>query len=605
MCFLDRLIFILSFFDKIGWADLSIIFRIYYQGLALDLSAVAYICSLPFLAYWVSSFSNKSFNRSALRIYTFAVLLFFYLTTFININIYKEWGDKISKRAIDALFEDAVGAFASAGSGPIIFPILGITLSIGLTYFLFRHLQKFMTNRPFGSIWTQLVQFIFFAFLLFSFIRGGYGKAPINQSRAYFSSNSFYNHAAVSTQWSLLREYFSRNQKMRSPYKYFDNIEVAQNLVKPVFYANPDSSIKILTTDKPNIVIIVLESFVGDLIESMGGEGGITPHFEHLIKKGVFFDQVYAASDRSDKGLIGVFSGFPAQGPESIIKYIDKHENLPGIAQELHQSGYHSSFYHGGQSEFYNMKSYMLTHGVDKVVDIYNFNPLTPRTPWGVYDHLVFNRMIEDLRTEKQPFFSSIFTLVNHEPFELDVEYKFGKNNNVNKFKSTAYYTDQSVKDFINQSQKEDWYNNTLFILIADHGHRLPAEKWDISHPNRFHIPMLFFGEVIKPEFRGRKVSTIGNQTDLAVTLLNQVNLPFQRYHWSRDLLNPTTNPIAFYNSKDAFGVVDSNQILSYDRVGDIINLVGNKNLPPAQNDSLLNMAKAYYQLVYDDFMKY
>lgn len=605
MCFIDRLIFIASFFNKVDWSDFAIIFRIYYQGLALDLSVTAYICVLPFLVSNIFSFSNRIFKYRFLKIYTFVVLVLFYLITFINLNIYREWGDKISKRAIDAIFEDAFGAFASAGSGPIILPILFLVITIGLCYLLFLYLLKFVRHQPIQLIWVQVIQFILFSFLLFSFIRGGYGKAPINQSRAYFSPISFYNHAAVSTQWSLLREYFTRNQKMRSPYNYFEDSNRAKDLLKPVFYSNPDSSMKILTTDRPNIVLIVLESFVADLIKSMGGQSGVTPHFERLIKRGVLFDQVYAASDRSDKGLIGVFSGFPAQGPESIIKYIDKHEHLPGITQELHQGGYHNSFYHGGQSEFYNMKSYMLTHGVERVVDNYNFNPLTSRTAWGVYDHIVFNKMLEDLNKENQPFFSSIFTLVNHEPFELEGKYKFGRNSNVNKFKSTAYYTDQSINDFIKKAEKEKWYKNTLFIFIADHGHRLPSEKWDISHPNRFHIPMLFYGEVIKPEYRGLKVSNIGNQTDLAATLLNQVNLSVQRYPWSRDLLNSTTSSIAFYNSKDAFGVINSRQMLSYDRVGNLVNFIGNKKYPFAQNDSLVHLAKAYYQLVYEDFMKY
>src|SRR5690606_18783482 len=125
-------------------------------------------------------------------------------------------------------------------------------------------------------------------------------------------------------------------------------------------------------------------------------------------------------------------------------------------------------------------------------------------------------------------------------------------------------------------------------------GHRLPTEKWEISHPNRFHIPLLLFGEVIKPEYRGLKNHKIGNQSDLATTLLNQVDLPMKRYPWSRDLLNPTTNSSAFYNSKDAFGMINSNQILSYDRIGNLLNYVGNKNYPTAKNDSLLNLAKAY-----------
>ncbi len=606
MSFLDRLIFIVSFNDKVNFSNFKDVLRIFYHGLPLDFSVVSYICVLPFLGYLVlNHYSNEILKRKLLNAYTFVVLIFYQIITFANVNIYREWGDKISKRAIDAIAEDAAGAAASAESTPILIPVLGIVLLTAGGYWLYLRLFK-SVHFPKKLVWWKLgIQFFIGGLFLFGFIRGGFGRAPLNPSKAYFSSNTFYNHAAVNTHYALLREYFTRNQRMRSPYKYFPSDAEAKALIAPAFTEVADSSFNILKTKKPNVVVLVLESFVADLIHSMGGEKGITPHFEELISQGLFFDHIYSASDRSDKGIVGIFSGFPAQGPESIIKYIDKHENMPAIGQEFHNAGYKTSFYHGGQSEFYNFKSYMLAHGIDKVVDIMNFNPLLPRTSWGVYDHVVFERMIEDLDDVDQPFFSSIFTLVNHEPFELNDEYKFGKDNNVNKFKSTAYYTDQAIHEFLETAKTKDWYNNTLFVLVADHGHRLPTEKWDINRPQRFHIPLLFFGEPIKAEYRGKKINKIGNQTDLAKSLLNQLNLPTDRYRWSRDLFNSSFPEIAFYNSKDAFGVINKDEVISYDRVGNRINFNSNEQYPKGKADSLLNMAKAYYQEVYEDFMKY
>lgn len=606
ICFIDRLLFIISFFEKIGWSHFREIFRIYYHGLNLDFSAAAYICALPFLGYCIASFFPKfKLSRKLLDAYTFFVLLLFFVVSFININVYREWGDKISKRAVDAFMASPSGAVASAESTPIFIPILGMIVFIAGTYFLYK---RWFSKLTFGHIkpyWGQALRLLLGAFLLFTFIRGGYGRATLNPSKAYFSEEAFYNHAAVSTQWALLRDYFKSSTLKRSPYQYFPANESQAARLKPVFSHNPDSTVSILKTERPNIVFILLESFVGDLIESMGGEKGVTPNFEKLIQQGVFFDRIYAASDRSDKGIIGAFSAFPAQGPESVIKYIDKHENMHAFMQELDSAGYHNSFYHGGQSEFYNIKSYMLTHGVAKVVDNANFPPTSERVSWGVPDHLVFNRMLKDLKTEQLPFYASVFTLVNHEPFQLNGPYKFGKDNNANKFRSTAYYTDSVVYDFIEQAKKESWYANTLFVLIADHGHRLPAEKYELSHPNRFHIPLLFFGEAIKPEFRGKRFSHIGNQTDVAATLLQQLQLPSQHYPWSRDLFNPTTAQVAFYNSKDAFGIITPTQTISYDNVGNSINYLANKELPKAQTDSLLTIAKAYYQEVYKEFLKY
>ncbi|WP_099365341.1 LTA synthase family protein [Sphingobacterium sp. 1.A.4] len=605
ICFIDRAVFIASFSEKIGEGGFMDVLEIYWHGLSLDFSVAAYICAIPFLLYFLSYFIPKMrWGLKPLHVYTMLVLILFFLTMFINVNIYREWGDKISKRAVDAVLEDAMGALASAESTPIFIPIMGVILGVGLSYWLYTTLFKNLRYRNFHKPTAVVLLFVLIAGLLFTFIRGGYGRAPLNPSRAYFSSEAFYNHAAVNTQYALLKEYFSSNRRNHSPYLYFEP-EERKEILKPVFTQDQDSSLQILTNTRPNIVLLVLESFTADLVESLGGEKGVSPKLEKIMQQGVSFQHIYATSDRSDKGIIGIFSAFPGQGPESIIKYIDKHENLPGMGQELDSLGYRSAFYHGGQSEFYNMKSFMLAHGVEEVIDNHNFNPLEERSSWGVYDHVVFKRMLKDIQKEKQPFFYSLFTLNNHEPFTLNNGYKFGDKSNADKFRSTAYYTDSVIMDFLEQAKKTAWYKNTLFVLVADHGHRLPSEKFDISHPNRFHIPMVFFGEVIKPAFRGLKVDKIGNQNDLVATLFKQLGIPADRYRWSRDLLDPQTPSIAFYNSKNSFGIIQQDQEISYDHVGNSINYMKNKDYPKAKTDSLLNIAKAYYQEVYQDFMNY
>ena len=196
-----------SFFEKIGWPHFREIFRIYYHGLNLDFSAAAYICALPFLGYCIASFFPKlKLNRKLLDAYTFLVLLLFFVVSFININVYREWGDKISKRAVDAFMASPSGAVASAESTPIFIPILGMIVFIAGAYFLYK---RWFSKLNFGHIkpyWGQALRLLLGAFLLFTFIRGGYGRATLNPSKAYFSEDAFYNRAAVSTQWALRRE---------------------------------------------------------------------------------------------------------------------------------------------------------------------------------------------------------------------------------------------------------------------------------------------------------------------------------------------------------------------------------------------------------------
>ncbi|MBP3942682.1 sulfatase-like hydrolase/transferase [Sphingobacteriaceae bacterium WQ 2009] len=604
MSALDRILFISYFREKITDFSLSTIGEIFYHGFKMDLSLAAYMSVLPFLVYSLTVFI-PAFKVSGkwLSVYTGILLVFFALTSSINLNLYREWGDKISERAIAAFFISPKEAIASTSSSPVLFSVLLILLIIVFGGFLYYLLTSKKSPAPQGSWKTALIRFVVISVFLFSCIRGGYGRATLNSTVAYFSENAFLNHAAVNTHWAFMKDLIAVDRTV-NPYKYFEQPE-AEKILAPVFASEADSSESILTTQRPNVVLVILESFTAGLIESLGGETQVTPNFEKLRSQGLLFDRIYAASDRSDKGIVGIYSGFPAQGPESIIKHIIKHENLPGMGQEMTAAGYASSFYYGGQSEFYNFKSYMLAHGNAKVVDQSSFNQSEINSSWGVYDALVFDRLLKDASSEKKPFFKTLFTITNHEPFELETAYKFGEATIVNKFRSTAYYTDSVVYDFIEKAKLEPWYSNTLFVFVADHGHRLPTSKWSLDEPERFHIPLLFFGEVLKPAQRGRVMHRLGNQTDLVATLFHQLDLPTERYPWSRDLLNPTVKEYAFFNSKDGFGVRSNTQDISFNAVGNIVSYKREKNHSEAANKELLDKAKAYYQEVYRKFLSY
>jgi phosphoglycerol transferase MdoB-like AlkP superfamily enzyme len=222
---------------------------------------------------------------------------------------------------------------------------------------------------------------------------------------------------------------------------------------------------------------------------------------------------------------------------------------------------------------------------------------------WGTYDEKVFLKNLADMDQEKQPFFSTILTLTNHEPFELPSEPHFKGDDVDSKFRSTSFYTDSCLGAYINAAKQKSWYKNTLFVIIADHGHRIPGNLTEYD-PDRYRIPLLFFGEVIKPEFKGSRVNKTGSQTDLAATLLKQLNLDYKRYLWSKDLLNPDTPEFAFFNWDNGFGFANKEQIISFDNIGR--NMISKKNLSGSASDSILTKnGKAYMQEVFRQYLEY
>lgn len=601
--FLERLVFLIYFSEKLKQTPFSETITTFLYGLHLDAAMAGYVSILPllvFLILWI--FPRLRFKTVVPKTYVAVLIILFSLVSVINFNIYREWGSKINSKALDFFFNSTNEAIASSASSPLLLSFFILVLLI-LTGIVFsRYIISYKIPRLKIPVWQKLIAGIFFLAVNFLAIRGGVDLSPINPSMAYFSSKPILNHAAINTEWNLVYDLLHQNFSTKNPYNYFRE-EEAEAIVKELYPSEiKEDTTQILNTRQPNVVLILLESFTADLVESLGGEQGVAPNMEKLISEGLFFNQIYASGDRTDKGVIAVLSGFPSQASRSILKFNSKQEKLPSIALALQKNGYHTSFYYGGQSEFFNIKSYVLGHGYKSLIDKKSFKAAN-LSLWGAFDHFVFEKHVADLGTIPQPFFSTILTLSNHEPFQLPGKAHFVGDSAENKFKSTAYYTDSSLAAYLNTAKTKSWYKNTLFVIVADHGHRLPKGYENYS-PGRFRIPLLFFGDALKPEFKGKVIDKIGNQTDIAATLLNQLGISHAQFKWSTNLSNTDTPGFSFYSYDNGFGFVTKEQTISFDNVSRKI--IYRKNPDNLKADStVLRHGKGYMQKVFQTFLDY
>lgn len=601
LSFLDRVAFIGSIASKID--ERQDIAYTFLYGLRLDFSLAAYLMALPFLFFFIQQFwLRKPVSPWILRLYVMVPTFLFAAITVINLPLYEAWGEKMSKRALVLGMDTMDGVSSSVDMGMVGQAIIVLLIFFGSAHY-FYHLVVVPRATYIQQSWkSMVVLFLVGAAALFTCIRGGYGRATLNQSAVYFSDENKMNHAAVNTYWSFLKDLTKSTKK--NPYRFMDSAE-AERVLLPLRNTAIDSVEQVLTTDRPNVVLVILEGIVAQVFEDLGGEKEIMPGMTQLMREGVNFTRAYAAADRSDKGMVAVLSGFPAQGPESIIKYIPKHEKLPAVGQIFDSLGYATSFYHGGQSEFYNFKSFMLTHGIDRIVDNANFPLQTQRNSWGVYDHVVAKRMLKDLNKDKKPFFSVFYTLVNHEPFDLSPSYRFGNDTKANAYRSTAYYTDTMFSAFVEQIKKEPWYEHTVVVVTSDHGHVYPSEKYGLERPERYHIPLFLFGGALKEEWKGRKIDDVVSQLDIAATLAHFVGESSRRYTYAQDLFAKQRKHTAFFNANGSFGIVNNEGAVSYDTWR---RDVGYSTIPKENvslRDSLIQVAKGYYQTVFEDFLAY
>ncbi|KAA8475183.1 phosphoglycerol transferase MdoB-like AlkP superfamily enzyme [Arcticibacter tournemirensis] len=600
---LERCVFLLYYIHRLKGVSFYEFIQVYFYGAWMDASMAGYICAIPallFVIVWL--FGIKKFPITIVKIYTWLLVGLFSFLTVVNFNIYREWGTKINFRALEFAFGSPAEAFSSSESSPVFLSLFIFAVLTSAGIFLSRLIIEYRIFRG-GNFAIRLLLSVLMLGFNFLAIRGGWQLSPMNESMAYFSLKPLLNYAAVNTEWSLVHDILNNKYNNSNPFKYYSPSE-AKSIVKGLYLKPNTATTDVLTTRTPNVVLIIMESFTGNVVESLDGEKGVAPQTEKLISEGLFFNHIYASGGRTDKGVVAVLSAFPAQGRRSIMKENSKQVKIPALSQSFAGKGYSTSFFYGGESRFFNMRSYLLSHNYQKIVDKSDFDPKDMNSKWGAYDGAVYTRMLSDLKTAQAPFFSTMLTLTNHEPFELPSTPRFKGEEIENKFRSTAYYADSCVGAFIREAKKQSWYKNTLFIIVADHGHYLPRTNLEIFDPQRYRIPLLFFGEVIKPEFRGVKIEKAGSQNDLAATLLNQVAIKSDAYTWSKDLLNPGVAGFAFFNWEHGLGFVSPQQAISYDIVGD--NIVFRQDSANTSSDKLLlKYGKACMQHVYQQYVDY
>jgi len=570
----------------------------FFEGLRLDLSTISYLAIIPLLIFALSTLIPSKKWRIIFTGYQILLIIIISLISVANIRLYKEWGTLVNYRALSYLMYPKE-VFASLTFVSIVFVIIVfiIVLLSGLW------LNKKINNERLENK-QQLVPSLLIAVVLLVIMgigmRGGIQLIPINESSAYFSNNAINNHLSTNSTWFLVNNILENRNDKFNPYIYLSEVE-AKERVKNLF-PNDSVSTKILKTNRPNIILIVLESYTADLLTSLGGEKNISPNLDSLCSQGILFTDIYSSGFRTDQGIVSILSGFPSQPDRSIIKVPDKQQKLPFLNRALKDEGYKTSFYYGGESAFANMSLYLVNSGFDKIIDKSFFSKKELNSKWGAHDEFVFNKQLVDLKEEEQPFFSVLLTLSNHEPFEIPIEPKFPGKKEADQFRNSAFYTDKCIGDFINTAKQQPWFKNTLFVFVADHGHRLPLGR-DYHEPAYRRIPLLFYGDVVKDEFKNKRIEKTGNHHDIPKTLLSQLNIPSNNFNWSKDLLNDNAVNFAFLANETGFGWITPLQKMTYFSKEDKTTLY--YTTETIVNDSLLKDGKAFIQILFQQYLDY
>ena len=567
-----------------GFADYM---QVMIHGASLDAATAGYLTAFPFLLVLISIWFRKFPLKKILYGYYILAAALISIIFVVDMALYTFWGFKLDV-SVFLYIDSPKEALASVSVGFILLRVLAILLLIALNSWVLLKITPSVLTATRKRI-AGTAGMLLLGGVLFVIIRGGVTESTSNIGQVYFSNEPFLNHSAVNPDFSLLSS-MGKSQDFASEFNFFDEEKRAALFDGLYPTTDGDSIIQVLNTKRPNILIILMEGFGGAFVEPLGGLPDVTPHFNRLSKEGVFFTNCYANSFRTDRGTVCTFSGYLGLPTASVMKIPAKSRTLPAIAEGLSKAGYKTDFLYGGDINFTNMKSYLLSTGYQRLIANTDFS-LAEQTSnaWGVNDDITFEYLYNQLRNRKEegPWHTAFLTLSSHEPFEVPYHRL------EDKIPNAFAYTDECLGKFIDRLKQTPAWKDLLVICLPDHGFYYPREGSN-AMPRFYHIPLLWLGGAVKQPMQ---VDKIMNQTDLAATLLGQLGLEHTAFTFSRNVLGSDYKyPFAFYSFNNGFSFRDSTGVTVFDNNSGSILFD-----EPEADESRLDKGKAILQTVYDD----
>ena len=559
------------------------VFEVIRHGLSLDLSMGLYILSLPFLCLAVSIWvPRERLFRNILRPFYIVISLAMALIFVADTSLYEFWLFKLDAFCLQYL-ETPTEAMASVSTSYILMRLLTIALLTAIfTWAYWKIPLKLpkIRKRILSSIGALLL-----IPLIIIGIRGGLDESTTNIGQVYYSQNQFLNHSAVNPIFSFFASLEKSGSNIVS-FKFMDQ-KTCDDIVNQLYNTQSIDCDTLLTTDTPNIIVILLESCGGQFTE-IGGRTDITPNLNKMAKEGIYFANCHANSWRTDRGTLCTWSGYPSFPNTSVMKIPAKSRTLPNIARTLQQErGYSTHYLYGGDINFTNMRSYLVSGGFQDLTWKTDYTTDEQQTArWGVRDDITFQTLTQLTKTMKQPFLIGYSTLSSHSPWDVPIHHF--DDEVLNAF----YYLDQCVGNFIQQLRHTELWNHTLIVMLPDHG--IVHAGLNESNPLLNHIPMLWLGGVVK---QPRRIEQVCNQTDLPATLLGQLGIAHDEYTFSRDVLSTTyKHPFAIHTYDDGYTIIDSTSFVNYDFISNRVVTTSGKD-----SDKLMQWAKAILQAASKD----
>lgn len=530
--------------------------QVLLHGLAMDISVAMVVACISWPATVLALFYPKMQLRMLLSPWYVFLSFWVSLIYWGDVNLYKPWGFKLNWAVFSYMSSPGEGT-ASLTWWFLISRTLLLVGSTAVLSALFIRLTPKQLPTPAKSLFRR-IRHILLATAAFLLLASTFwllpDKSPLH---GYFSKNLFLNHATQNPLFTLTASGIESN---KAYYRQFQLLSPAQETeyiegLYPDTYAISDT---LLRTTRPNVLVVLVESQSSLLLESLGGLPGITPCQDSLLRDGILFDQLYANSFRTDRGVVSAISGHISYPSTSLMLQSGIRRELPSLAHSLSRAGYTTEYIYGGNLQGMQAGNYLRDVGYERQTDMYDLAPRGQTIVTAAPDSLSAAYVARVIRRKRrdEKWHLVYQTITSHEPF--DAPSRRLENDTLNAFA----YTDAAIGLLVDSLRADSaLWDNLLMVVLSDHGCMF---RRNYSDNNYFHIPMIWGGGALR--YHGKRISVIMNQSDMPATLLAQMRLPNGDYLWSRNVLSPSySHPSAYCTWPAGYLFVDSTGVSAYD----------------------------------------
>ena len=579
--------------------EFSSIFSALLRGLWFDNVIACYISILPLVVFVIAGLLNKlvkglfrTFNFFYIIVYMLVFAIgsadipyFNYFFKHLNSSIFN-WKEEGATNAAMILEEASYYAYF----------LLFIILIIIFGYLVFK-ISKFLLRIPQENIrGKQYLIYIPLCILLigscFFGIRGRFGYNPIKTSQAYFCTNSFLNQLGINPSFFFMRDLIENSKKHYS----VDNLVSEGDAIRNVrlalgldnSYDKSQSPVARLIVDsgvpkKMNVVFILMESMSADFLKVRENGKTITPYLNSLIDKSYYFENFYSAGTHTNHGILASLYGLPSVLDKNMMKNVD----IPlcqGIPSILQDKGYRTMFFMTHEAQYDNVNAFLLENGIQEIYSQEDYPKEKRVNNFGVPDDYLFEygiAKINEKAADHKPFFATLLTISNHPPYIVPDKYKSVSDDIQHQI---VAFADDAIRAFMQEAAKTIWYDNTIFVLLGDHGRVVGSQIYDMPLSYN-HIPLIIYSPTF--EDAPKRFGQFGGQVDVFPTILGLLNQSYMNNTLGIDLFKQK-RPYMFFSSDDSVGAIDSSFFYSNNIKTSIEGLFDYRNNNPE------NMIDAY-----------